>query len=159
MSRAPWCSQHGHHAYAPVQICFSRGAAQLEDTVGADRRSSGVVLPICVNVTHGVACRARHDLKRHCNATTPTLFYAYGTSRARPMWAWLYSASTALQWRNYACTLSIWVRATLLCRWPACARHLEPGAGTARDTLRRWRKVSKPGRTRTGNTHLVNRTL
>ena len=106
-----------------------------------------------------VSCRARHELTRRCNATAPTLFYAYGTSRARPMWAWLCSASTALQWRNYACTLSIWVRATLLCRWPACARHLEPGAGTARATLRRWRKVSKPGRARTGNTPCTRSTL
>ena len=60
---------------------------------------------------------------------------------------------------NHARFLSNWVRATLLCRWPTCARHLEYCAVTARDTLGRCRKLSKPVRVRTGNAPVQNRAL
>ena len=79
-----------------VSAC-SRRAAQLEDIVGADRRSSAVVLLLGANNAHGVACRASHAMTRRCNAPAPTPCYAYGSSTARGRLAWLLSSSTVLQ--------------------------------------------------------------
>ena len=68
-----------------VSAC-SRRAAQLEDIIGADRRSSAAVLLIGASNAHGVDCRASHAMTRRCNAPAPTRANAYGSTERDTGW-------------------------------------------------------------------------